>query len=176
MIKLKIRRPGLMIELPGIPATRTPTIIDVSKIDLNIVKLKLKQYGISDYEIISLDGVATRHPTKRIVKKGKSKTKTTMIQPDLSSLEERFDQLEKLIHLIADRPVNVEVHGVQQVLPGQEGSTIIEELETDSFIPEIDDELELTGDIVKTSDSVVDIDDAVTELRNLQKGVQKFKK
>jgi len=53
--KLKITKPGFIINIPGIPEFRTPAKIDISKLDENLVRGELKKYDIESYSISQED-------------------------------------------------------------------------------------------------------------------------
>jgi hypothetical protein len=53
MIKLIIKSKGLFINIPGLIPFRTPAIVDITKIHINIVISELKKNGIEKYYIIS---------------------------------------------------------------------------------------------------------------------------
>jgi hypothetical protein len=53
MILLKIKTPGHLISIPGLPIFRTPAEVDVSKIDIRVVHMYLVTAGIDEYEIVA---------------------------------------------------------------------------------------------------------------------------
>ena len=72
-LKLKIKDKGLMVEIPGLPPTRTPADIDISKLDLNLVITNLRKHGINNYKIVSVigDGIEKTIVAPQVVKRFK---------------------------------------------------------------------------------------------------------
>jgi len=129
MIKLVIKDKGFFIELPRVAPFRTPAVIDISNINLNLIITKLKKAGITNYEIKS--GESSEVKTKRSKPVEKSESPETF-----KGLKERFDKFEELLQEI-----------VNKELPSEAVKTVkdfgkevrIEEIEKESeFIPDID--------------------------------------
>lgn len=126
MIRLVIKEPGFFIELPKIAPFRTPAVVDISHVDLNLIITKLRKAGITNYEI----------------KSGPDKIKTIRSKPVEKSLEglgtfenlkERFDKFEELLQEIVNKEPSSEV-----VKDFNEEVKIEEIEEPDKFIPDID--------------------------------------
>lgn len=91
---LKIKEKGLYVTIPGLPASRTPAELDITKFDLSLILSYLRSNGIKDFQIISKSDSGERilkHTD--LVKKKEDKPKT---EPD-KKLEKRLDHLEEMI-------------------------------------------------------------------------------
>jgi len=185
-LKLKIKDKGLMVEIPGLPPTRTPADIDISKLDLNLVITNLRKHGINNYKIVSVigDGIEKTIVAPQVVKKKEVKSlevdkrfkklEDMMIEllgrkieskSDLSQeqITNKLDNLEKLI----ERQKYVVVPSTDSDEP------VIEELD-ERFIPEIDvGGMSLKGD---TSKIDVESDDSVDETADLLSSIRKEEK
>jgi len=160
MIKLIIKKKGFFIELPKIPAFRTPAKVDISKLNIGQVITGLKKQGIKDYEIIeSLD----KPPKKSKRKKPINKKETH--SSDLSGVHERFDKIEKLLHEVIT--TRSEVREVRTIIKGsaEESGVVSEETENDEqFVPDVDTK----GMKVRTSEFKTEkLDGNVEESSNL---------
>jgi len=100
MLTLIITERGHMVELPNMAPFRTPAEIDVSKIPLNILILKMKAYNINEYQIVSETGGkkivykkddVEKKKIQAISKEGKRET------DKIDSLTKRFNRLENLL-------------------------------------------------------------------------------
>jgi len=183
MITLKIKKPGHIIEIPGLPTLRSPVDIDITKLDMRKVAIYLKTAGINQYEIISEKEITKKVYTHKDFEKKKSE-KEEVIQLDI---DKRFNKLEKMmLTLLTKKTSNVESEKEQitdkldklerlvsqrlktgQMLKYEPGEPEIEEL--DSFIPDIDlSEMTIKSDIkiVKRDD---DLEDSVDILSGLMK-------
>ncbi len=155
MLNLKIKKPGLMINIPGLTPFRTPAEVDISKLDLRSLVSYLKANSIEDYEILAQSktgqvDVYKKEDFEEVDKKKKKK------EPDL---EKRFSKLEKMLEFLISKSGNNEKKDSEQIskklerlerliqtLPKETKVVYqkdiltnpkVEELE-DSFIPDID--------------------------------------
>lgn len=159
MIKLKIKKPGHTIAIPGLKPCRSPVDIDISKLDIRVIEMYLNTAGIKDYEIVaeSKKGVVEVYTEKDFKLKQEKK------KPDLaykSEIDKRFDRLEMVIlNLLSKKEVSkiplekeqitnqlekletitkkiLETQSVKKVEHQPNMEPVIEEF--DSFIPDID--------------------------------------
>lgn len=131
---LTITIPGLLIEIPGIPPFRTPAIIDITKLNENIVIGELTKQGIKDFIIKEKESVIQE---KYIRKMRRFKKETNEEKNEFNEIIENFkrqqesiDKLELLIKQLVQLP-----HGKQQIEEIQKKINV-EEME--DFIPSID--------------------------------------
>lgn len=99
MLKLIIKERGHMIELPGMAPFRTPAEVDVSKLSLNVLILKMKNYNINEYEIRSeIGGKAIVYKKDDVEKKKLPDPAKKKEEVDkINDLNARFSRLEKLL-------------------------------------------------------------------------------
>jgi len=97
-ITLKIKDKGFYISIPGIPATRTPVDLDITKCDLSLVLSYLRSNGIKDFAIISRSGTEEKiYKSSDFIKKDEDKT-------DLpKNVEKRLDRLEGMISRLLNK-------------------------------------------------------------------------
>lgn len=191
MIKLKIKKPGHTIAIPGLKPCRSPVDIDISKLDIRVIEMYLNTAGIKDYEIVaeSNKGVVEVYTEKDFKLKQEKK------KPDLeykSDINKRFDRLESvIINLLSKKEVSktpLEKEQINNQLekleiltkkiletqsagiehqPGME--PVIEEF--DSFIPNIDiSEMTLISSDVKVVEKDGELDDVAEMLSKLGGG------
>jgi hypothetical protein len=136
MILLKIKKPGLVLSVPGMASFRTPAEINVSNYDIRKLVAYLTSNSISEYEIISTDtpikSVSNIYSNKEKIRKEES-----------PNLEKRFNKLEKMLeYLIRKRKqkpsddseqISRNIDRVEDILRTKK-EPIVEEL---SFIPDI---------------------------------------
>jgi len=150
MIILKIKKPGYVVNIPGIPTCRTPVEVDISKVDMRIVVMYLKSSDIPDYEI-----VATKKGRKEIYKKEDFEEKKQKNTKD-PELIDRISRIEGVVATLAmkkdgnldsekeqitDRLGRIEKLLTQKISSPQRHTEIKEKDEIDkveSFIPDID--------------------------------------
>lgn len=159
MIKLKIRKPGHTISIPGLKPCRSPVDIDISKLDIRVIEMYLNTAGIKDYEIVaeSNKGVVEVYTEKDFKLKQKKKKSDLEYK---SEMNKRFDRLESVIlNLLSKKEVSktplekeqinnqlekletitkqiLETQSVKRVEHQDGMEPVIEEI--DSFIPDID--------------------------------------
>ena len=135
MRKLIIRDKGYKINIHGIPSIRTPVKIDITKFDVNRIKIEMIQHGIENYSIIE-DG-------KEIKMKKPKKSKKKNIFLDgidfIRNFNKRMDKMESILEKIIDKPVtvierNIEI-GTEQIIKNVRKK---KEQPVDKFIPTID--------------------------------------
>lgn len=193
MIKLKIKKPGHTIAIPGLKPCRSPVDIDISKLDIRVIEMYLNTAGINDYEIVaeSNKGVVEVYTEKDFKLKQKKK------KPDLeykSELNKRFDRLESVIlNLLSKKEVSktplekeqinnqlekleiitkkiLETQSVKRVEHQDGMEPVIEEF--DSFIPDIDisDMTLMSSDVKVVEKDNEEIEDAAEMLSKLGGG------
>lgn len=139
MLILKIKQPGLLLELPGISPRRTPTEIDITKCDLNNVLVELRSKGISNFEI------KNKSNDRNESVQNKSKTKKDNINKTEYSevISNNFmEKLENIENLLLELNENINVNNIQLDNPvsnnlQEKNKEEIDEDEED-FIPNID--------------------------------------
>jgi uncharacterized protein YfkK (UPF0435 family) len=179
MIKLNVKERGYMIEIPGITPFRSPAKIDISNVKLPLVVKTLNNLGVQNYEITALENGKTKIYTKKDFEKPK-KEKTE----DLSKINKRFNKIEEILYSLVKKQSNtspseeqitnklealeelskriLEKESVREVVYTSSSDIkegpIVEELDEDTFIPDIDlSEMKLRGSssekIGKTEDA-----------------------
>jgi len=183
---LRIREKGFYVSFPGVPPTRTPADLDITKCDINIVLSYLRSTGIKDFHIISKNQLEGERIIKskdiiNISKKEKQPSNNKEVENRLSNLENmigklltkdngiskdhiknKLDFLEVLIKNLNISEQNIDDKPIVKKEPE------IEELDT--FIPEIDiSNLSMKGNstenIIKQGTN--NIDDSAALLSNL---------
>jgi len=183
---LRIREKGFYVSFPGVPPTRTPADLDITKCDINIVLSYLRSTGIKDFHIISKNQLEGERIIKskdilNIQKKEKQPSNNKEVENRLSNLENmigklltkdngiskdhiknKLDFLEVLIKNLNISEQNIDDKPIVKKEPE------IEELDT--FIPEIDiSNLSMKGNstenIIKQGTN--NIDDSAALLSNL---------
>lgn len=97
MVILKIKKPGYVVNIPGTPTFRTPAEIDISKIDLRIITMYLKNSDINDYEIIT---------EKNDIKESYKKKNVDDKIKDNINWEKRFNRIEDILNNLISAPRN----------------------------------------------------------------------
>lgn len=184
---LKIKDKGFYISIPGLPSTRTPVDLDITKCDLSLVLSYLRSNGIKDFTIVSKSGSEEKiYKSTDFLKKDKEETKS-----DLSkNVEKRLDRLEGMISRLLNKSENISNDKIKNKLDflevliknipkteqniqntnSSKNEPEIEELEI--FIPEIDTKgLMMKGDfkedkIEKSTDDLEDSVDLLSKLLN----------
>ena len=150
MLTLIIKERGHMIDLPGMAPFRTPAEIDVTKLPLNVLILKMKAYNINEYQIISETG------GKKIVykKEDLEKKKTKELKgkkkdvDQVSALTKRFNRLENLLAtLIKGTKTNDDLEQINEKLDQLSGKVngiknIKQVIVKDDTIKDTDDEID----------------------------------
>lgn len=189
-LKLKIKEKGLVIEIPGLPPTRTPADINISNVDLNLVIAHLRKNGISNYEIVSVIGDGTEQVVS-IPQDLKKKVKEKY--PSDPSVDKRFDRLESMmIDLLKQKresktnpnqeQITNKLDNLEKLIERQKYAVVpstdsdepkIEELD-ERFIPEIDVEgMSLKGDTGKID---LERDESADEAADLLSSIRKEEK
>lgn len=140
MVILKIKETGHSIDLPGLPGIKTPTEINITKMDIKVVLSILRKHGITKYEIIGKDKevVIKKNKEQKIEPIIEKVVETVYVRDENSiELKSKVENIEKLLlGFLRDfkntTVVNVENKVVKSKLKEKE---IDEEV---SFIPKID--------------------------------------
>jgi len=168
MIKLNVKEKGHILHIPGNAPFRTPAKVDITHMNLSMVITILNNNGITDFEITSTDGDEKRVYTKKDFEIGKEPPKQ-----DLSKIDERFNKIEKMLYDLAKKKSKksdpqeqitnklnaleelskriLERERVKEIVytskyDGDSKKPIIEELDEDTFVPEVDiSKMELKG-------------------------------
>ena len=187
-LKLKIEDRGLVIELPGVPSTRTPAIVDITNIDINLVFSCLKKGGFTKYKILSTvdDGFEKEVKIPELINKKKEKVEDTI------DTDRRFNRLESMMMQLLSKNFESKTHLSQEqitnkldrlekitqsIANGQKQTVeykdksdepVIEEMDT-MFIPDIDlDGMSLKGSSLKTIEvNEGDLDEAADLLSSI---------
>lgn len=86
-----------MVDLPGMAPFRTPAEVNISKLPINTLVLKMRAHNINEYEIISTIGKQRVVYKKAELEKKKKKIKKLLDKDQIESLNKRFNRLENLI-------------------------------------------------------------------------------
>jgi hypothetical protein len=173
-LKLNVKERGYVVNIPGLPAFRTPGKVDITNYKLPLILSILNNLGIKEYEISSADEKGEMVYTKKDLEINMKKDKSEI---DISKIDERFNKLEKILYLLAEKESKkvipeeqitkklntlealtkklLEKEAVQNIVytnSKDKGNPTIEEID-DSFIPEINiNDLKLKGESTKTVD------------------------
>lgn len=155
--KIKIKDVGHIIYIPGLQPIRTPCILDISRLDEDIVYLTLEQAGIKNYKIITKE-------EKKPVLKEKVKEYKKDISNDIQELKEKINLILDLVkspkYVFQDKEMGREEEKIKIA------KKIKEEEET--FIPSIDiGGMSIKGDSPKTvkgSSSVGEVADLLRKV------------
>lgn len=189
MITLKIKKPGYIIDIPGIPTCRTPAEVNISKLDMRSVVMYLNSSDISDYEIVANTKKGDREVYKKedFEVKGKKPKKQKPKETKVDNLSERLSRIEEVISLLAQKgnsepqkeqitdrldkieKLLIESVSTPKVLKKKKEEPVIEEL--DSFIPDIDlSEMKIESKNLKSvKQDSSDIDDIADVLSGIIK-------
>ena len=180
MIILKIKQPGQLITIPGIPNCRSPVEINISNLDIRLIVLYLKQADITDYEITSKEKIKKPKQLK------KKKQIYTTVKKD-NSLEKRIKALEQLIlnnnSNQNDTEFQEQINNKLDLLLNQKPNLIITDKELkptnkdkdpqidDFFIPEIDtDNMKMsTSNKFQEIEQDMDLEESVRILEEFMK-------
>ena len=187
-LKLKIKEKGLMVEIPGLPPTRTPADINISNVDLNLVIAHLRKNGISNYKIVSVigDGIEQTIAVPQVVQKKESKKSSFEVDQRFQKLEDMMIELlkrnvESKSNLSQEQITN-KLDKLEKLIERQKYAVVpstdfdepkIEELD-ERFIPDIDVEgMSLKGDTGKVD---VERDESADEAADLLSSIRKEEK
>ena len=168
MIILKIKKSGYTIEMPGLKTFRSPVEIDISKLDVRIVAMYLKNSGITEYEIVAEKNNKKKVYSKKDFEVEKIHTKKKS-NKDVD-WEKRFNRLENILIKIAEEPsqnqnseeqIINKLNELENTIKTSKDKIIfkndvddnnpeVEELDIDSFIPEVD----ISDMTVSSSDNI----------------------
>lgn len=156
-MKLTIKQPGLFLTLTGIKPFRTPVVVDVSKINLNTLRMELRQYGVTNYEITEEPFLDLEPPTRKAQK---------------NPLADKVDAIYKMMRQLLDRePSTVEHHYHSAV---QTLDRLVEEKfdepDVEEFIPGIDVSDLSDIDLDYRTEEAEDVTAVAEELRKLKGG------
>jgi len=182
MLTLKITEKGHYIDLPGMAPFRTPANIDVSKIPLNALILKLKVYDITEYEIVSKLGdkqiVYKKEELEKIKPKDLKKKDTKYIK----HFDKRLNKLENMIKTLVtpqSKPevnINLNKEQIKNMVSEFLDQPIIkkaEDEEEDMFIPPVNTNgMKLKGSehtIIKQKENLEDSVDLLSEIQKEKK-------
>jgi hypothetical protein len=179
MLTLKITERGHLISLPGMAPFRTPATIDVSKIPLNVLIMKLKVYNIHGYEIISELGDQKIVYKKEELEKIKEKDLNKIDKKFVKHFDKRLNKLENIIKGLMkpqSKPevdINLNKEQIKNVIAEILDQPITKEVDTEEdeiFIPPIN----TTGMKLKSSEHKIikqkeNLEDSADLLSEIQK-------
>jgi hypothetical protein len=182
MLTLKITEKGHYIDLPGMAPFRTPADINVSKIPLNVLIMKLKVYDITEYEIVSKLGDQKIVYKKEELEKIKEKDLNKIDKKFTKHFDKRLNKLENMIKgLMKPQPkpeVNINLNKEQiknavSELLDQPINKKLEDEEEDMFIPPVN----IDGMKLKSSEhTIIKQDENLEDSADLLSEIQKEKK
>lgn len=182
MLTLKITEKGHYIDLPGMAPFRTPANINVSKIPLNVLIMKLKVYDITEYEIVSKLGDQKIVYKKEELEKIKEKDLNKIDKKFTKHFDKRLNKLENMIKgLMKPQPkpeVNInlnkeQIKNVVSELLDQPINKKLEIEEEDMFIPPVN----IDGMKLKSSEhTIIKQDENLEDSADLLSEIQKEKK
>lgn len=146
MIKLIVSKPGLFLRIPNISPFRTPAEVDVTGKDLNMINSYLRNNGILDYKIISIQN--------NIIEEIKELKEKFEEEKEKISIGSRLLKIEQMLENLTDRKPEVIEKIVEKIsLEKQNSSSKIIEKDN-GFIPSIDLEgMAMSGSSTKTEES-----------------------
>lgn len=151
---LIIKKAGYFLTLTGLKPFRTPAEVDIRRTDLNVLRLELKRYGITEYEIIGEPFSEVKPPKRKSQK---------------NPLAEKVDAIYKMMQQMLGKEPTVEHHYHSAV---QTLDRLIEEKfdepDVEEFIPEIDVSDLKEVDLEYRIEEGEDVTDAAEELRKLK--------
>jgi hypothetical protein len=180
---LKIKKQGLVVNIPGVAPFRTPAEVDISNCKIHLVVLSLKNNGIDDFEIYSKEKKQTYK------KKDFEGRKTTDVEGRLNRIEKMIgklndksdgkkenpeEQITNKLNLLEELSKKIlEKENVREIVytstKDSDKGPDIEEL-NDAFIPSIDiSEMKLKGSSSEIIGTLDDIDEAANALSKLKK-------
>lgn len=179
MLTLKITEKGHLVNLPGMADFRTPATIDVSKIPLNVLIMKLKVYDIHGYEIISELGDQKIVYKKEELEKIKEKDLNKMDKKFVKHFDKRLNKLENMIKQMTtpqSKPevnINLNKEQIKNVVSELLNQPIKEEIdieEDDIFIPPVNtDGMTLKSSEHKIIKQKENLEDSANLLSEIQK-------
>jgi len=181
VLTLKITEKGHYIDLPGMAPFRTPANINVSKIPLNVLILKLKVYDIHGYEIISELGDQKIVYKKEELEKIKEKDLNKMDKKYVKHFDKRLNKLENMIKQLvvpeskSEVNINLDKEQIKNVVSELLNQPIkeVEDEEEDMFIPPVN----TNGMKLKSSEhTIIKQDENLEDSADLLSEIQKEKK
>jgi hypothetical protein len=182
MLTLKITEKGHFINLPGMAPFRTPANINVSKIPLNVLIMKLKVYDITEYEIVSELGDQKIVYKKEELEKIKEKDLHKMDKKYVKHFDKRLNKLENMIKgLMKPQPepevnINLNKEQIKNVITEMLDQPIKKEVdieEDEIFIPPVNiDGMTLKSSehtIIKQKENLEDSADLLSEIQKEKK-------
>jgi hypothetical protein len=130
--KLIIKKPGLFIDILGIPNFRTPAEVDISKFDENLVRAELRKHNIRDFEIIignikSKKDNAIQNITYNYY------GNTEELEEIIKKQQDTINNVEKLLkELLSSKVENNEVYKIEKLKKTDDLDDV------EDFIPTID--------------------------------------
>lgn len=176
MISLVIKQPGFIIQIPGTKETRTPSIIDITRADINVVIMYLKSMGITNYEILHTDKKKEKLIEKENIKSEKNINSDNIISSEkIDSLTNELSEIKKLLKNLTEKQTKnliIDTTSEKYNKPSKK-SKLLDEVEDIEFIPTINtDGLSSVGNLSvttgKRSDDL-DISESVNLLKSLKK-------
>lgn len=101
MITLKIKNPGYTLDIPGLPTCRSPVQVDISKLDIRVVAMSLKNAGIAEYEIVADIGEGVKEVYTKSDFEIKEERVTSAL--NVKAIDEKFSKLEKMLSLLLEQ-------------------------------------------------------------------------
>jgi len=151
---LTIKKAGLFLTLTGLKPFRTPAVVDISRVDMNVLRMELKRHGVRDYEITEEPLVEVKTPKKK---------------PQKNPLAEKVDAIYKMMQQMLGKETTVEHHYHSAV---QTLDRLVEEKfdepDVEEFIPEIDVSDLKDVQLEYRTEEGEDVTDAAEELRKLK--------
>lgn len=114
---LNIKEKGLTVDIPGLIPFRTPAVVDVSRIPLNLLVTKLKQLNINNYELEAYrdkERIVYKNDIREVPLKKKKKDKDSNDDEYIKSLNQRFNRLENLFSRVLNHSIRTERNQEQE--------------------------------------------------------------
>lgn len=130
---LKIKQPGLYIELNGLSSRHTPAEIDITKSNINTILTELKKYGIEDFEIINISREYNKKTKPKIQNNNRIKNLTNINDEIFSRFDKIEEQLNKLLKYFDNNGEKLELNLNNDNIKYEKN----DEYDEEDFIPDI---------------------------------------
>jgi len=163
-MRLKFNKPGFFLDIPGSGMIRTPFDITIQKQHEKRVLGLLKFHNKEYYEISNIDDMPNIEDKKiNRSTKEKPKVKKDDMKNNLD-LDERLKNIEGMIITLLGRSSTTNIYNTIGEKTSEENLNY-----EDHFIPEVDfGNMISTTTNMKTEESIYDIDDIVSQLKNIK--------
>ena len=169
MLNLIIDQPGHLIQIAGIPPTRTPATIDITRCNINVVLSYLKSNGIKSFKLVNEETIPKKKSEKRtkpeeqIKKSNDVRREERRIYKDES--EERLNNIEKMLKELLSKPTTDKVINKEPIIKKKKE---YKEKEPE-FIPQFNTAgMKMKGTTTTSKESTTDLTENIEKLKQLK--------